>query len=473
MKSGYMILSAAAIVPLLGSCASSQTAVNEAWSIKPAFNVKHSTETPESYYQLGRYYQGQNRLEQAMTAYRKALARDGGFAEARNGLAVIYSMQGRLAEAIEQFRLAAEQSPTAAHIHNNLGYALHQNGLYAEAAQVLEHAVALDPANQAARANLAQAKEKAGITAPILAQAPPAKLAEKSMPEVQEVPPVAELQAVASPDSSPSVDVAAVFLPAQTMPPSEKVVEQVVPLPAAAQLPAVEEIAAVPASVAAVVSQPEPPHLKEGNAADAVVERNEVPLVESHFRVVQVAPNVYELLERVETQRALEPVKQAKVQDRGMIMPVAQGQRKPVRVAESRVSVARAAQAAQQVRATMVKAGAARAFRIEVSNGNGLAGMAGMVATFLDDFGYAGSRLTNHKTFDVPSSEVQYRTGYREEARLLTAHLVGKPVLVEMDGLRQDISIRVVLGKDWLNEVAYFNRTSQGKIRFARSGADS
>lgn len=161
MKTSYLILSAA--IPLLSGCAAhQQTAENATWNIKPVYSIRNATETPDSFYHLGRYYQGQSRLELALDAYQKALDIDANFGEALNGLGVIYAMQGKSQQALEQFRLAVKQAPNAAHIQNNLGYALYLDKSYTEAASVLEQAVALNPANQAAKINLALALDKAG-----------------------------------------------------------------------------------------------------------------------------------------------------------------------------------------------------------------------------------------------------------------------------------------------------------------------
>jgi hypothetical protein len=112
---------------------------------------------------------------------------------------------------------------------------------------------------------------------------------------------------------------------------------------------------------------------------------------------------------------------------------------------------------------------AAKPFRIEVSNGNGVTGMAKKVAGYLDGRGYSGARLTNQKPFRVLSSQVQYRVGYREQAQSLVAALPGYVTLVQAGHLRGDISIRVVLGKDLARKVAYFER-SRGELRVALKG---
>lgn len=435
MKTGYMILSAASIVSLLSSCASYQKAADsEAWSIKPIFSVRHSTETPESFYQLGRYYQGQNRYEQAMTAYQKALAIDGGFVEARNGMGVIYSLQGRQQEALAQFRLAAKQAPNAAHIHNNLGYALYLSGSYAEAASVLEWAVALDPANQAARTNLALALDKAGDN-------------EKAR------------QALAQ---------------ASTLQPAENVSSVSSRSEEARQAPT-EETAAVPAVPmgAIAVAAPRRATLPKDGGLITQTAQKSVPLVESRTRAVQLAPNVYELREQVKVPAghvavAAPASAQALTLPKDGSLTVVVPQPDPA--AKSLVETLQPeSNGAVQARTVVPSSPASKPFRIEVSNGNGVTGMARKVAGYLDGEGYSGARLTNQKPFRVLSSQVQYRVGYREQAQSLVSTLPGYATLIQANNLRGDISIRVVLGKDLAGNVAYFEQ-SHGKVRLALKG---
>lgn len=424
MKTRHMILSAASVIPLLSGCASYQkTADSEAWSIKPVYHVRHSTETPDAYYQLGRYYQGQNRYQKALAAYQKALGIDGTFAEARNGLGVIYAMQGRQQEALEQFRLAVKQAPNAAHIHNNLGYALYLSGSYAEAASELERAVALEPSNQSAHTNLALALNKAGNrekAVQVMAQAARPQPAENAPQMTQE----AQQVRTGTPTLVPAPVVATTAIAS----------------------PAPQQVLALPKDWG-VIKQAAP---------------KPAPLSESRIQAVQQVPNRYE------AQPAAKPLQQASVQSKERGLIAAQAAQKPVAVAESRIQPV-SSMAAQQVRAA---APAAKPYRIEVSNGNGVTGMARKVAGFLDGEGYSKARLTNQKPFQVASSQVQYRSGYREQAQTLVLNLPGRPGIAQADDLRGDISIRVVLGKDLASNVANFER-GQGKIRLARNGSDS
>lgn len=418
MKNKRFTIPALCAIPLLSSCATPQkTAGNDAWDIQPTFRVANAIETPDAYYQLGRYYQGQNRYEQAVAAYQKALAIDGGFVEARNGLGVVYARQGRQQEAIAQFRLAATQAPNAAHIYNNLGYALYLNGAYAESVSTLERAIALEPANHSARTNLALALNKAGNRGEALQVMAQAQATESAAP-----------QTVINASAVPAVPTAA-----QVSPPMTKEAQQALALP----------------KDWGVITQPE---------------RKSLPVAESRIQSVQLAPNVYALRERKEVR-----VTVAAVHDRAQGVAVAQlAQKSPPSDAKNDASAARPESrvAEHQAQAAVQPA---KPYGIEISNGNGVTGMAKKVADAIGTEGFLKVRLTNQQSFQVASSQVSYRSGYREQAQSLASTLPGYPRVAQTNNLRGDIDIKVVLGKDMAHELAYFdkNRLSQGKIRLA------
>ena len=457
MKTCYMILSAASIIPLLSSCSSQQqTADSKQWNIKPAYNVRHSTETPESYYRLGRYYQGQKRHDQALAAYQKALDLDGNFAEARNGVGVIYAAQGRQQEAIEQFRLAAKLAPDAAHIQNNLGYALYLNKSYAEAVGALEQAVALSPDNRAAHTNLALALDKAGDNGKAvqvmaeLAQAAgnaPQKIAVQTASA-----PAPAVATAAIPSSSQPVLALGVISQAETKP---------VPAPAV--------VAAMPASAPKQVQA-----LPKGSGVAAQAEPKPATQVANLAQVAQAKNSGYENRKQVDVHvqavAPVKPVQQVSVQKPRQDVAVAPAAQKQAPSAELRVQTVQQASGAAEPK-VQAAAPAAGPYRIEVSNGNGVMGMARKVADFLNKDGSPSARLTNQKPFQVASSQVQYRSGYRDQAQSLASALPGKPGIAQASNLRRDVSVRVLLGKDVAN-VAYFEQGKE-KIRLARNGSDS
>ena len=95
--------------------------------------------------------------------------------------------------------------------------------------------------------------------------------------------------------------------------------------------------------------------------------------------------------------------------------------------------------------------------KLEVANGNGIAGMASKVGQFLHSQGYRAARLTNQKPFQVRMTQIQYRNGYQTEAQTLQASLPEMAELVEQNNMRADIGIRLLLGKDVATRTAYFN----------------
>jgi len=105
-----------------------------------------------------------------------------------------------------------------------------------------------------------------------------------------------------------------------------------------------------------------------------------------------------------------------------------------------------------------------RKFHLEVSNGNGVTGMAKKVANFLHVDGLPTARLTNQKPYQLPTSQIQYREGYQAEALRLKSSLPNPSALIQSEGLRVDIDVRLVLGKDAIANLSQFEN---GKVKVA------
>jgi tetratricopeptide (TPR) repeat protein len=331
MKTKTFIVSAASCVSLLAGCAQ-QTTRNDMLTLNPTQVAKTRWGSPQAWYDLGRYYQGQDRHTLAVPALENAVAADETFVEARNRLGVSYALLGRHEEAIRQLETAIQAAPGAAHVYSNLGYAHYLKGNYTEAASALQRAVALDPANQRAQHNLGRVYAQLGE--PAKARSALAK--------------------------------------------------------AAAPQP---EMAAAPATV------PD----------------------DSRSQIVQIAPNVYELRQKPTPLVAMLP---------------------------DRPSTPRA--------------------RVEVSNGNGVTGMARRVSTYLKNGGFAASRLTNQRGFGVAATRVEYRNGYEAEARKVAAAMPRSVVVAPGINLRHDIGIRLVLGKDMTGSLGAFEQKTTPR-RLARN----
>jgi len=96
-------------------------------------------------------------------------------------------------------------------------------------------------------------------------------------------------------------------------------------------------------------------------------------------------------------------------------------------------------------------------FGLEVSNGNGVAGMARRVAGFLRQSAIGRARLTNEKPFTRQATQIEYRHGFQQEASGVNSWLPRPAPLVQVDRLREGINVRLVLGKDLSGDVASFS----------------
>ena len=102
--------------------------------------------------------------------------------------------------------------------------------------------------------------------------------------------------------------------------------------------------------------------------------------------------------------------------------------------------------------------------RIEVSNGNGVTGMARNVYDFFQANGFAKARLTNHKTFTQSQTAVYYQSGNYEQANKINQMLPKQVNVVEDRNLRSDIHVKILLGKDISHQVAHFNKQDRVKV---------
>ncbi|HEX9172573.1 MAG TPA: tetratricopeptide repeat protein [Telluria sp.] len=118
-------------------------------------------------YLQGRQQHLAQRHDEAIKAYRAALAADERHVNARNGLAALYAEKGDYAQAIPLWRALTEKAtmssgPGAAFLFNNLGYAYLLSGDYNNAQAALEKACLLDPLNYRAWQRLGLALQKLG-----------------------------------------------------------------------------------------------------------------------------------------------------------------------------------------------------------------------------------------------------------------------------------------------------------------------
>ncbi len=88
--------------------------------------------------------------------------------------------------------------------------------------------------------------------------------------------------------------------------------------------------------------------------------------------------------------------------------------------------------------------------RLEVSNGNGVNGMAMHVGLWLAARGMTTDRLTNQQPFVQHQTVIQYRSGHEDAARRLATLLPANATTQALSTANLRSDIRVVLGRDWV-----------------------
>jgi len=105
----------------------------------------------------------------------------------------------------------------------------------------------------------------------------------------------------------------------------------------------------------------------------------------------------------------------------------------------------------------------ARQARVEVSNGNGVSGMAKWMGGFLGRQGIAVSRLTNEYPFTRETTKIQYQAGFKESAQALQHALQGDTQLMPINQAQATdrFDVRLVLGQDAIAKIAKITQSDQ------------
>lgn len=409
---------------LLAGCSTAPTMPPKAWSVDPVLEIQHAGRDADTYYQLGRYHDGQDRLGVAIAAYRVAVAANAQHGPAWNALGTALAKSGKITEAIDAFEKAAAILPDASHIQNNLGYALMLAGRDKDAVTPLRRAVDLDRDNRHAWRNLETAYARIGdreqaMVAKGFADAgqPPAAVSQASAPETRPVPVAAD--EVQPQTGSVLVQVAEnVFeLRAPALSRTETVAEAATIIKAA-----VTPVASAPAAVAY-------PLPTAGEAVRTSVLAPE-PRIPAPARSATPGP-------------AVTPARSATLTEAASRVPVA-----VAATAAASVPTPPLAPAAVAVPAPQKPQLVARIVRYEITNGQGGEGLARRLAALLGREGFERPRLTNHKAFDQMLSYVEYRDGYREAAAAFAKRLPFRAELRAAAGNLVVTDVRLMLGRD-------------------------
>ena len=220
MKPRLIVL---ALLAALGSGCASIDKPRQAGDIEPLLAVHHGASDAQSYYRLGRYYQGQRRLVQAEEAYLKAIAIDSRNLDAYNALGRLYAERGDFDRSVKAFAQATTLAPGAAYLYNNLGFAYYLRGRLDDAYAAVRKALSLDSSLARGWVNLekiAASRSDAALLAAIKARrfaALPSELtAAAPIQPPTATPPAADPASLAQLAAAPSVNVTPNAMPTVT-----------------------------------------------------------------------------------------------------------------------------------------------------------------------------------------------------------------------------------------------------------------
>ena len=379
--------------------------------VEPLLSIRNSDNSAHGFYQLGRYYQGQNRLEKAADAYRTALLQHAGYIDARSALATTYSQQGKYDEAIAEFSSILKMAPQLAHIYNNLGYTYFLQGNYVDAIAAFDKAIQLDPRNPRAYTNLGSAYEKIGNEGR-------ARLAFAQALEVN-----ADTDRVDNVRESEAKLVAAISVPLPA-PSSGISVNLDAPAPTAGvALETAGSGVSVSIDGSAQTASPASDNASSGIGASA-------------GGPAPAAGEAPESAQNIVADTAVGPTETPLLAEKALPAPEAQWHR----LVSSPVSPSSAIDDGSMRKSSK--------FRFEIANGNGVSGLAKKYGTTLARTGLPTPRLTNLKPYQQRQTVIEYRAGYYDTALELSRRLRIAPSLISSNALRAITDVRLVLGKD-------------------------
>ncbi|HPR90556.1 MAG TPA: tetratricopeptide repeat protein [Synergistaceae bacterium] len=124
-------------------------------------DIQANPESAVAYNNLGVAYRRLGRFDEAVAAYKKALALDPSLGAIHRNLGVALMKTGVWSEAREAFSRALQIEPTHATTHVNLGVVCINMGLFDDAVNVLKQALAIDAELKDARTHLDHAMKMA------------------------------------------------------------------------------------------------------------------------------------------------------------------------------------------------------------------------------------------------------------------------------------------------------------------------
>jgi tetratricopeptide (TPR) repeat protein len=370
-----------------------RTAQNKQAAEKFWSSIRPVSTLSASHYKLGRYYQQQGKYEKAIGEFSKAVHNDSSYCKAYNGIAMSHDALNRCDMASHAYEQAIQCTPQEAYVKNNYACSSILCGDYDKGLALLLEAAQLSKDNSRIKNNIQLAQtlvERENKLAKPTPQGGTAELIAKT----DEEPVENEVH------NSPTVPV---YEKAGNSPPEGTAIGDVV------NSRTVENTVKYSAGSPVQVSD-----LADKTAARGMTEE----------MVILPGQDADTVSKEVE----LEPPSHSHIMIACLVAEQAQ-----------RIS------AGDQTKPAINYTSGA----IEVSNGNGITGMASRSADFFHYYGFSIGRITNAEYFHFHDSTIFYREGYLQMAEELARITPGIQTIKKVDSLgRSSIGVRILLGRD-------------------------
>lgn len=386
-----------------------------AFHVKPEPSVTRAAPSATASYELGRQRLAEHRYAQAISALQQTLHADPDHVDALNDLGVAYAALGQYVAAIKAFQAGIRLAPDKASLYNNLGYTLLLDGRVYGALVILEEAERLDPGSQKVKKNLAWARSLASAAAQRAADVGNTNVSSLPAGKSDNAPETLRLQGNGTlrPDVTPGAEFVQVSPSVYVLSRGNAAAGTPAPLTA--------NVGAAGVRSTPIVTIPLAARVNDAASAEATAD-----LADGRRKDARDAS--------------------------GTVTPIQSGATSPQDIRETDATMPASDRLEPRTRAEPASgpepllSGA----ELEISNGNGINGLARRVADHFSRQGTAqDARLTNHPGFGVPSTEVHYRNGFRDVADELRRRIHGQGVLVESEALRGGTNVRLLLGHDF------------------------
>jgi len=409
-------------------------------------NVRSPGGNSQAHYLLACYYQERDRHREAIEEFKKVLLIDPRYIKAYSRMGVSYDLLKDHAQAVEWYQNALELEPNLDYVENNLGYSYLLQGHHEKAISAFQRAIALNGREIRFHNNLGLTYAINGQLDKALEEFTLGGDASKAHFNVAQFYYKSGLYQLAQFHYSTALSLDPSFAHARV---ALKAVNALVRIlkPETLTIETEEENPSEPFAF----GQMEP-----GRPTSPVSSVTPETLPGSnHLRDTGEDLNVQAGSEAIDFQGRMVPAESRKIgrEDESSLKHTVFGSAEEEKL-ETLISIEKSKSQAESFplhdsHPREKDSVTLKRFGIEVSNGNGINGMARRVGQYLKTRGLEVSRLTNANHFNYRVSKIYYQEGYQEAASHLAAQLPALDAMEETKRFdRPNIKIKLLIGKD-------------------------